>query len=299
MHVLNFAFGPNIVNHIQVCFSVISCLKQRSALSSINIVTDSPAYYRFLQPYVTIHPIEKETLENWKGNYGYVFRAKIKAIQYIAETYKNEPILYLDGDTFIYKNLGELAKQLQQGKAVMHENEGQLSQMKDKSTNEIWRKMGGKKIQGLDVLTTDSMWNSGVVGSPNSANGAEFQTALDVCDEMCAMGIVAFTKEQLAFSLSLNKRYGIVQARDVVAHYWSNKKEWDPVITSWFAEQMLKQSSLDEMIDSLYTIDFSKTAVIRRERHTAEKLYRFANKWFSPRDLTFVQPDAALKIKGS
>lgn len=41
----------------------------------------------------------------WQGSYGYFFRLKIKALEYVAKEYPNQNLLYLDGDTFIYNSL--------------------------------------------------------------------------------------------------------------------------------------------------------------------------------------------------
>jgi len=115
MHLLYLTFGENVNNHIQAHFSIFSFLTQQNEISTINVITDNPEMYHDIKDRINIITITEQTLNEWKGEYGFFWRVKIKAIEMICDLHKNRPVVYLDTDTFLYTNINSFKKELVNG----------------------------------------------------------------------------------------------------------------------------------------------------------------------------------------
>lgn len=289
MHLLYLTFGNKLTNHLQAAFSIYSFLQQPGELSSINIITDAASFYQHLSGQVNIIDINAEKLREWKGPYEFFWRVKIKAIETISHKYPGDPVMYIDTDTFLYTPISQLKQVLQKGQALMHENEGAISTLPDHTVKKMWRHINGKSYGGLRMQATDCMWNAGVVASPNTLAGKEWQQALQICDEMCGDGVPVRLIEQYALALSLHHNYSLTAAQPFIAHYWSNKEEWDEYIMQWLTEWQLKQLSLKQRVDAFATIDMNKVPIIKRKRTWAKRLHTFVDNLLPARNITFLQ----------
>jgi len=139
MNIIYLVFGEELSNHLQANFSILSMLTQEKTIDSINVVTDQPNFYNHLSGYVKTFEIDHKTLVEWKGEYDFFWRAKIKAIELITRTYKNENLLYLDSDTFLFGDLKQIKDKLNDGFSFMHLSEGKLSQLGSKEEKLLWR----------------------------------------------------------------------------------------------------------------------------------------------------------------
>ena len=139
MHILYCTFGNRFQNHLQAAFSAISFLQQKNEVSSINIITDAAPFYKHLSGHVNIIEVTADTIQEWKGPHDFFWRVKIKAIEHISNLYVGSPVIYLDTDTFLYSNIASLKAELQKGHAYMHEDEGALSTLTDKTSKRTWR----------------------------------------------------------------------------------------------------------------------------------------------------------------
>jgi hypothetical protein len=289
MHILYCTFGNRFQNHLQAAFSAISFLQQPDEVSSINIITDAAPFYKHLSGHVNIIEVTPDTIQEWKGPHDFFWRVKIKAIEHIANLYAGSPVMYLDTDTFLYSNISSLKAELQKGHAYMHEDEGALSTLTDKTSKRTWRALRQKHFAGLQMKHTDHMWNAGVVATPNNTNGKDIQLALQICDEMCAGGVPNRLVEQYALSLALNHTYGVRVAVPWIAHYWRNKEDWNPFILEWLAEQQFKQKTFNEILAEFSVLDLGKVPVIIRRKYTAEKLHRGVERIFGPTNMQYVK----------
>lgn len=128
------------------------------------VITDNPDYYdRFDR--ITVVPITTETLKDWQGDRHFFWQVKIKAMEYMAATYKNQDLLYLDSDTILKNGLRKIQEMLASGKCLMHTNEGHPSRMKTKSYR-MWKQVRGRCYSGITIGQEHDMWNAGVVGIP-------------------------------------------------------------------------------------------------------------------------------------
>jgi hypothetical protein len=289
MHILYCTFGNRFSNHLQAAFSAISFLQESGEVDSINIITDAAPFYKHLSDHVNIIDISAETIKEWKGPHDFFWRIKIKAIQQLTGMYPGSPVVYLDTDTFLYKNITSLKTALQSGRAFMHEDEGALSALTDKTSKRTWRALEGRTFGGLAMQPTDHMWNAGVVSTPNNKNGKDIELALQICDEMCAGGVPFRLVEQYSLSLALNHIYTLGDATPWIAHYWRNKEDWNPFILEWIAEQQFKQKSFSEILAEFGQLDLGKVPVIIKRKYTAEKLHRGVDSLFPPRNKQYVK----------
>lgn len=288
MNLLYLTFGENINNHIQAHFSILSFLTYRQKINSINVITDRPDLYEDIKPYINVIKVDEKILNEWKGEYNFFWRIKIKAIEMLCATHKDQPVVYLDADTFLYTKIDLLEKTLLQGAAVMHEDEGKLSELKGKTPGKMWGVVKNKTYGGVTILPTYSMWNAGVVGTPNKKNNEECLLALAICDEMCRQGVTPRLIEQFALSVALAETYGLQAADNTIAHYWSNKDEWNNLIKDILISAQFRSHSIEKIIETITEIDFSKVAVKAKHRSTNSRLKSLVEKAYPSKSIAFV-----------
>lgn len=289
MNLLYLTFGNDPTIHMQTAFSMYSFLAQPQAVSSINILTDNTGFYKHLAPHVNIIQLTQNELTEWKGEYDFFWRIKIKAIQKICQLYHGEPVLYLDTDTFLYGDIASIESSLTTGAALMHENEGALSLKKNKTQKTMWQQMANKSFGNIVMQPTDRMWNASVVGLPNTQNGKDCELALAICDEMCSKGITKYFIEQYALSLALEKTYGLVEAKPAIAHYWSTKEWWNKRITNFFMQAYFAQWNYEKMIAEIQIMDTTALPIYQRIKNTNVRLKGVIDKVFPSQNLQYLK----------
>lgn len=287
MHLLYLTFGKKFSVHLEVAFSIYSFLGQ-PAVRSIHIITDMPEYYKHFQNRVHVLPIDAATLKAWEGPHHFFWRVKIKAIQQLCAQFPGEPVVYLDGDTFLYQPITGLLQHLQAGRALMHENEGALAKARTKTEQKMWQQVAGKNFAGFAMPQDATMWNAGVVALPNTTNGAECAFALQLCDEMCAQDVTRRLVEQFSISVALQRYYGLEAAAPFIAHYWSNKAAWDERINQFFTVGFFRHYDLERMQEQMAQFDFGALPVKVIQKNTGIRLHRLVNKWFPNRLQEFI-----------
>lgn len=290
MNLLFITFGKNVAIHAQAAFSIYSFLVHKKIIDSINIITDAPHYYQHLKEYVQVVPVTEDQLNEWKGPHQFFWRIKIKAIEKICNQYLNKPVVYLDTDTFLYEDANALTKDLLTT-AFMHEEENILSKGRSKTENKMWQQVGLKTFGGIKVKESASMWNAGVVAIPNTKNGEDVSTALAICDDMCAAGVTPRLIEQFALSIALEHYYILKPASPFIAHYWSNKSDWDKEINEFFAACYFQQLVPQQIIEVVRDYNFSKYPVKKLNRNTAKRLNNYINDVFAPRNIEYVSKE--------
>lgn len=289
MNIVYLVFGEELINHVQANFSILSMLTQKEEINSINIVTDNPKFYNFLSGVVNVIKVKLEDLQEWKGEYDFFWRVKIKAVEFIANIYKNENLLYLDSDTFLFGNIQELKGKLNGGNSFMHLNEGKLSQLKSKTEKRMWRQTFNKNFGPVKIDQDHCMWNAGVIGIPGSKSSQLIKTTLDICDAMLEQNITRRLIEQFAFSLSLNEFSNLIPAEGQIGHYWGNKGQWDDFIKNFIISSYFSNSSFDEIIESMKSIDYTKIPINMKIPSTKRRLQNLINKTFPERNKRFIK----------
>jgi hypothetical protein len=289
MNLLYITFGKNVSIHSQAAFSIYSFLANKEDIHSINIITDAPDYYNHFGNLVQIVPVTEAVLQEWKGPHDFFWRIKIKAIEMMCRQYRGMPVVYLDTDTFLYKGWPQLKLQIDGGHAVMHENEGPLSRAGSKTEKRMWRQVKNRSFGNITIQAGENMWNAGVAGTPNTKDGDDCRMALQICDEMCAAGVTRRLIEQFALSVAFNKMYGMKPAKEYIAHYWSNKDEWNLAIAAFFTEAYCKQMQPDQLSTAFAQFNFQLLPVKKEMKNTALRLHKVINRIFKARETVYIR----------
>lgn len=280
MHLLFVTFGNNEKNHAQAFFCICSFLAQHAKISSINIVTDQPAWYKSIENRVNLIVTDEQILEEWKGPYNYMWRIKIKAVEKMIFSYPGEPILYLDTDTFLYGDFSAFHELCTEGFALMHEDEGCLSERPEKSMKMMATAFRRQQILNYSNLENYHMWNAGLILIPNTRQGDEIREVLSLCDAMCKQNVRPYFIEQFCFSVVLKNFYDLKPASAYVAHYWSNRAEWNETISTFLIAALLKNLNKEEIIQSFRELQISAVPIKRITKNTNQRLKAWIDRIF-------------------
>ena len=290
MNLLYLVFGNQPEIHAQANFSILTFLQQKEQLEYIIVLTDSPSYYNHIKDErLKIEIIDDAQLTAWKGPYSFFWRIKIKAIEYIANLYQEHSLLYVDADTFLFRDLSALKTLLESGNNVMHINEGKLSEMKSKTTSKMWKQIRGKSFANITMSKDDCMWNAGAVGISKSKFKDTIPLALELCDTMCEAKVTDRLIEQFALSVALNKTADLNAADTNIGHYWGNKKEWNQLIQNFFLSSHLKELSYEMQLSELQKLDFTTLPIFVKTPNTRERLINFVTRLFSDKHKTYIK----------
>lgn len=289
MHSLYLIFGDHYPNYLQAYASIISFKANAKNLKTINVVTDNPSWFEPFKDDINIILISPEQLQEWKGKHNYLWRPKIKAIQMLCERYPNEPVIYTDADTFMYRDDASMLQSLANNKAVMHLNEGAIKNGWSKTVNKMHQRISQLSDAPIAGLENYDMWNAGVVATPNTKNGAEFELVLATCDYLCEHKVPIFYIEQFSLSAALKDTYGLEEAQEVIAHYWSNKEEWNQYWNEYLLSRVFKGVSFSEMVSSFNQQDFSKMPpTMRITKNTQKRLINWVKKKFPDKKVVYL-----------
>lgn len=288
MNIVYLVFGEELNNHVQANFSILSMCTQKEAIDSINIVTDNPKLYKHLSDVVNVVKIEQKDLREWKGKNDFFWRVKIKAIELIINTYRNQDLLYLDSDTFLYGDLKFINKKLKDGFSFMHLNEGKLSQLNSKTEKIMWRQTYNKTFGPVKINENHCMWNAGVIGIPGGRSKELIEATLEICDAMLEQNVTRRLIEQFAFSLALSEFSKLIPAEDHIGHYWGNKEQWNNFITNNFLCSYFSNQPLESQIESIKTIDYTKIPINVKIPSARYRFYNLIAKIFPDRDRKYL-----------
>ena len=283
MKIVLHTFGTDHIFYLQSTFLILNWLQYRNEIDSINVITDQPAYYRKFEKYINIILVDKNTINHWKGESGFVFRVKLKAIELVAEQNSNKhPILYLDTDTFIYQGFNELKDSLLTGKGIMHNNEGKLSECPKRSQTRLWKRVKNQTFGGNTITENDCMWNAGVIGIPADKCNETINTSINMVDDMCNRIPVNFLIEQFCVSVTLQRKFEMQAASGWIGHYWGNRDSWNSLISAFIAESYMKNYSVEEDIERMTSFNFMQIPIALIPGNTELKIRKLVNKYFKP-----------------
>lgn len=288
MNIVYFVFGNNINNYQQVIFSICTALVNKEESDRIIVIAEEPTFFKLVEDLVTIIPIDNATINKWKGDYNFIFRTKIKVLELIAKDYPSQHILYLDGDTFVYKSLSILKRELDKSQGIMHVNEGALYQKNTKTEKELWHTIRDKIFADIPINKSINMWNAGVIGIPNTSFDS-INLALQLNDEMCDSNALCFVIEQLSFSIALTHQLQVTASDHVIGHYWGNKEEWNEVISNWIKKSLMSNYKVHEIIDEVKNIPFHEIPVYVKRSNTGIRLINKIQTLFKPRSKSYIK----------
>lgn len=289
MHLLIITFGDNEQNHVQAHFCVYSFLAKKANFSSVNIFTDKPHFYKSLESEVKITALSEQLLKDWKGEFDYFWRIKVKAIEMLCERHPNEPVLYMDSDIVLYNCFEEAHKMIAEGNAGMHENEGVLQGLKPKSHRRMAIGLKNFKLGEVSDLPAKTMWNAGAILTPNTKNGEECKLALRLIDEMCRQNIQRYFIEQFSVSVAMAHFYKMQPLNSFLAHYWSNRSEWNRVMNKFFLENHLSGITLQQSIERFKDLKLENIPYKRIESNTKQRLTKKIANWFPDKNIEYLK----------
>lgn len=287
MNIVYLVFGNNINHYQQLYFSIYTCWAYKNTEDRIIVIAENPSLFNSLKDYIEVIPISRDIIKEWEGKYQFFWRVKIKALQLIAEKYPLDSILYLDGDTFFYKNMEPLRDGLKNGQNYMHEEEGKLSALFSKTEKLMWRQMKGKTYHHIKIDENAAMWNAGLIGISNKHFDC-LELTLGINDAMCADNVTRRLIEQFAFSLGLNKYSMLQPANHIVGHYWGNKTQWNKIIDHFLKESFMKNYSFEQIIEHVKAMDLTSNPIRVRESNTQRKLKMFIDQFFKNKKSVYI-----------
>ena len=282
MNIVYLVFGNKIENYQQAYFSIFTALLHKNDEDKIIVITDDSSLFGFFENIIETIFINQDTIKDWEGPHQFFWRVKIKALQLVAQKYPEDSILYLDSDTFFYKNIEVLRSALQSGQHFMHLNEGKLSQLSSKTEKLMWKQMKGKSYGNIIINENVAMWNAGLIGI-SQKHFECLELTLQINDAMCADGVTRRLIEQFAFSLGLNQYSELQPADHIVGHYWGNKKQWNDTISLFLRECFMKKYHFDAVVERIKDMELSKIPIRIKESSTQRKLKNLIDKLYQPK----------------
>lgn len=288
MNIVYLVFGNKIENYQQAYFSIFTALLHKNDEDKIIVITDDSSLFGFFENIIETIFINQDTIKDWEGPHQFFWRVKIKALQLVAQKYPEDSILYLDSDTFFYKNIEVLRSALQSGQHFMHLDEGKLSQLSSKTEKLMWKQMKGKSYENIIINENVAMWNAGLIGI-SQKHFECLELTLRINDAMCADGVTRRLIEQFAFSLGLNQYSELQPADHIVGHYWGNKKQWNDTISLFLRECFMKKYHFDAVVERIKDMELSKIPIRIKESSTQRKLKNLIDKFYTNQRPVYVK----------
>lgn len=227
----------------QVLFSVVS-LKSRAESTvgwTIEIYTDQADRLRSFfneMPEVKIVAITASEIQGWRGAIDFVHRVKLKILEKATQGLQ-EPLVYLDGDTYFAKDPTLLFHQVSPTRSLMHIRESQMDEARDPLTKKIAKfvRKNTFKVEGaeLKIPVSAEMWNAGVIGI-HPANFPLLTMMVQLTDEMYGR-YQKHVMEQLAVSFLLQTKTSLQTSHLEVIHYWQSKDAFDAAIGNFLSDK--------------------------------------------------------------
>jgi len=217
MKLLFLSYGRGLHQH-EVAFAVhtIRWHHRFEPVPEVIVYTDDPEFFARLP--VTVHYVSTEQWNVWSGPQAFNHRRKILALQHLLDN-STEPVLLLDGDTWLRCPLRLLESRIAPGHAVMHIKEGRLDQVHSPIYSSLRSLISEYNATASSHIAAHSwMWNAGVIGM-HPADKSLLPRVLALTDSLCSLGSL-HVLEQFAFSLVLQSSLHLSEASDVVFHYW-------------------------------------------------------------------------------
>ena len=191
-----------------------------------------------------------------------------------------QPVVYLDTDTFLYRDPADFLAALQENEpAFMHKRESMLRE-KGHTQHRMWEQINCRRFGGMFIEPDAYMWNAGVVALPSEAVLEAVQLVLKVCDDMCERGVTQKLIEQFSFSYVLSKVYDLRPCDNLIGHYWGNKEGWNSLVSDFLMKGFMASKSFDEMINDLYAFDFRQAPIYLRIPTLKKRLLKLLEKQF-------------------
>ncbi len=279
------SFGKKSI-HFQNLFSILSAcyyIDKHDLKINILLFTDNSDFFsswlnRF--HFVDYFFLSTSVLKEWKGQYDYVFRIKIKSIMH-ALTSVGGKVLYLDGDTFFMQRPDKLFELIKENSTLMYLKEGIISDaektnwqcIRDHMKKNVFSFNNAKFVFPLET----EMWNAGVIGI-GFQNIALVNSVLDLTDEYCSqVSMNKYHQDQMMFSFVFQNNTKLNPADDYIFHYcYGNRKgHMDRMLPGFFRMHRNNHEGILEAVYNQTKIPVSNEPVALS---TIESIFLFLKK---------------------
>lgn len=224
VRLVTLAYGGEPVR-TQALYCAWSALAWAEGLPlSVHVYTDEPAAYAALAGRIEVEPVSLDRIRAWRGPDDFVHRQKTELVRDVAVRFPDDPLLYVDSDTFFVGPVARAAERIAPGRSVLHVREFSVATHGTSQMKKFRREMRGVTFRGAPVRLDCDMWNAGAVGL-DPAQFALLPEWLALIDAVYPR-IQRFFVEQFAISLLLQRDTTVAAIDDVLFHYWFQKDEY-------------------------------------------------------------------------
>lgn len=287
LQVVFLAFGTRTDIYKQIYFCLRSFQKYGYKDITFNMVTDNPGMFTRLEEQVSVHVINNETMESWRGQHDFMWRIKMKAIELIVDKFPLSHVLYFDSDTILEASPNHLLELLDNGYSLMHEEEEVIAQSTRSGSKGLTKTLNGFSWEGFEFQPNTKMHNAGVIGLPANKAKELITQSIGLCDALCSTNSIDTYLEQLAFSMVLSSSEHFKNTDQLVIHYWGNKPEWDKTIDQFFVESYFQNLSLENELARFKTLNLKKIPIRSREKMGSQRLKNLATRLYPRKKESF------------
>ena len=213
----------------------------------IVIATDREDKYSWIKDYVSFFHLSDELIDEYSGEHNFIWRFKIRLLQDIQKL-EDCHIVYVDSDTFCFKDLDIFVKNLDENKPYMHKSEYVLSKYKSKRNKKVYKTLKSKSFGSILIDENVKMINAGIVALPKKSASSILFNVLKACDLLCKEDIPNYYLEQLSFSAFLDQNYDLKYADEYFIHYWGNKDQWQTYLEGLLSKFLMQGFGVEDAV---------------------------------------------------
>jgi hypothetical protein len=262
--------------YYETVYSVYSCLLNNNDLDDIEFIiyTDNIIFFNHYFSHLKINYeyIPSSLLAEWKGEFNFIHRLKIKMLQDALTKYRGN-FIYVDSDTYFVSSTTKVFADISQGTLFMHCYEKNLDRSR------IYKPLLNYKtiFSDTEIMFTNKIqiWNAGAIGMNNESNVllAKILLLTDHLYKYYQRHII----EQFAFSY-IFQQIAIIQPLDKeIYHYWFLKEFRDYLSIIFNNPLSAKRENLEVLVK---TINPCTLAQAKLEWKKSGGLYRGIQRMF-------------------
>jgi hypothetical protein len=237
----------NETGHTQTLYAILTALAFAPQNSiEIHLYTDNPAFFHLVAEKIHFHELTPERIQEWRGVHDFTHRLKIMMLLDLYQQFPQNPILYLDGDTFFTQPYENILHQITQETVLMHLKEYPVATHTTGQMKRFRKNIKPLQFQGQPIDLNVFMWNAGVIGFlPEHI--PVLQKVIQFVDEIYPQ-YPKHIIEQFAVSYFFQKEYQIEPCDRYIKHYWNQKAEYTQAIQTF----LNTHSATEKAIQSIH-----------------------------------------------
>lgn len=227
-------YGDDEAAFRQAWMLFVSLAAYAGPASDFVVLTDHPQRFEWFDGAVRTERLTQQQLEIWRAgphdsrrSLASGWRHKLEAERALLPP--DGALVLLDSDVVAVQPLHPFVEELQAGRVFLHKLEYVIGASRRRGNRRMWESLRDRSFGGWKVLSTDAMWNAGVVGL-RSDDAQLVGDALTMHDAVAGAGLNHLFLEQLATSVVFGRTTRLRPAAPYFAHYWGNKAGWDAEI---------------------------------------------------------------------